>query len=114
MTGKDYVTQAWEMAKGLTSEIRSRGDLAALGPVMEGLERACVDLEQNRNKATLRTRAGTNLAFPVYEAARELKLAWGEVHEGGKPEAMREAIEGFCFAVDALVSALKERTVIMT
>lgn len=114
MTGKDYVTQAWEMAKEVISEIRSRGDIAGLGPVTEALERACSDLEKDRNKATLRTRAGTNLAFPVYEAAREMRLSWAEMLDGGKPEAMREAIEGFCFAVDALVSALKERTVIMT
>lgn len=114
MTGKDYVTQAWEMAKEVISEIRSRRDLAALAPVMDGLGRACQDLDQNRNKATLRTRAGTNLSFPVYEAAREMKLSLGEALEGGKLEAVREAVEGFCFAVDALVSALKERTVIMT
>ncbi len=114
MTGKDYVTQAREMAKEVISEMRSRGDLCALAPAMEAVEKACLDLEQNRNKATLRTRVGTNLAFPVYEAAREMKTSWGEAVGEGRPEAVREAMEGFCFAVDALVAALKERTVIMT
>ncbi len=113
MNGKDYVTGAIELVERLVPDIKSSGMLDG-DPLVGGTLKACADLAQVKNKATLRTKNGTNMAFPVYDAAQNLDEAWEEAREENDPDELKEQMEEFVRSAEALGASLKERTVIMT
>ena len=93
-----------QVASDLKSSNKVEGDL------VEGLTKACETLGTLKGKATFRTKAGTNIAIPVFEVAESLEAAW----EDDDLEDVKEGIEAFIEAVETLGGALRERTVIMT
>ena len=113
MNGKEYVVSAVEKVEQVLSGVRSSnkldGDL-----LLEGVARACEALGELKNKATLRTKAGTSIAIPVFEAAERLEVEWEDAGDGEDLEDVKERIEEFIEAVQVFGGALKERTVIMT
>jgi hypothetical protein len=113
MTGKDYVVEAKERVDRLLSAMKTDQALAA-DPVVDSLAKACAILDLIKNKPTLKTRPGTNLAFPVYDCAGKLGEAWEDIGGSGDLAEFKEQIEDFLSAADTLNAALKERTVIMT
>ena len=113
MSGKEYVAEAFDSAERVMTEIGSSGMLAG-DPLVSGAAKACQDLGELRSKATLRTKKGTSMAFPVLDAARNLKEAWEDARGGGNQDDLLTRMDEFISAVDALEGALKERTVIMT
>ncbi|MEW6441427.1 MAG: hypothetical protein AB1640_10880 [bacterium] len=113
MTGKDYVQEAIDKAEKVLSGVRTSGKLDGQ-TVLEGLAKACSDLGQVKNRATLKTRAGVNLALPIFEAGQNLDDSWEEAQSGDGLEDLEERMEEFVMAADVLVGALKERTVVMT
>ena len=81
---------------------------------LEDAETACKELDSVKNKPSLRTKDGANLAFPIYEAAQNLEEAWEDTQATDDTEDLKWRIEGFVDATIALVTALKGKTVIMT
>jgi hypothetical protein len=114
MNGTEYVTQAIGTAQAVVAEIQSSALAEGLRAVVEGASKALGALGQVKGKATLRTRNGSNLAFPVADAARSLKEAWEEAKAQASADPVEGPLEDFALAAEALCSALKERTVIMT
>jgi hypothetical protein len=112
MNGKDYVTNAKEIAEKVISEGRALDSISG-DPLLEEISKACEMLENLKKKPTLRTKNGTNLAFPVMEAAENLDEAWEDA-AGENSSDLQWRLEEFAGAVNALNAALKERTVIMT
>ncbi len=112
MNGKDYVVEAKEKAEQLLAAIKSADVLT--DPVTDAVAKACETLEYVKNKATLKTRPGTNLAFPVYDASSKLEEVWEENGAAGDLRELKEQMEEFVTSVETLNAALKERTVIMT
>lgn len=108
MNGKEYLLSAMEkveqVAAGLTSSNKVDGEL------LERLSKACETLGSLKGKATFRTKAGTNIAIPLFEVAENLEASWVD----DDLEDVKEGIEAFIDAVEVLGGALKERTVIMT
>ena len=113
MNGKNYVNGAIEKTEKLVAEIRNNGLLEG-DPMLDNVAEACKNLGAVKNKATLRTRTGTNLAFPVHDAAQGLEEAWEETQESNDPDELKESMEDFINRVGELIAALKDRTVIMT
>jgi hypothetical protein len=113
MNGKEYVVEAKEKAERLLAAMKTTDGLKAK-PVFEAVAKACETLEYVKNKPTLRTRPGTNLAFPVYDASNKLEEIWEETGGTGDMNELKEQIEEFVTSVEVLNAALKERTVIMT
>ncbi|MBN1614081.1 MAG: hypothetical protein JW950_06405 [Deltaproteobacteria bacterium] len=113
MSGKEYVSEAFDNAERVMTEIGSSDRLAG-DPLVAGAAKACQDLGELRSKASLRTKRGTSMAFPVLDAARNLEEAWEDARGGGDGEDLRTRMDEFISAVDALEGALKDRTVIMT
>jgi hypothetical protein len=113
MNGKDYVIKAIKMVEWLVSEIKKSKVLDG-DPLLGQTSSACDVLSHIKNKATLRTKAGTNIAFPVYDAAQKLEEAWEEAQENEDTDELREQLEEFVSCVHTLGATLKERTVIMT
>jgi Zn-dependent M32 family carboxypeptidase len=113
MNGKEYLLEAIELMERLVSEIEE-SKLLDGDPLLEGTGKACEILGRVKNKATLRTKAGANLAFPVNDAAQKLDEAWEEAKESDDLDELKERMEEFVGVVEALGAALKERTVIMT
>jgi len=113
MTGKEYAASAFESTERVMMEIGAAGVLAG-DPVKEGAAKACEDLGQFRGKATLRTRKGTAMAFPVLEASKNLEEAWESTRGNGDMDDLRERLDEFITVVETLGGALQERTVIMT
>jgi hypothetical protein len=113
MNGKDYVVGAKEKTERLLAFIKT-ADVLKMDPLLESVNKACETLEYVKNKATLKTRPGTNLAFPVYDASNKLEEVWEETGPTGDPRELKEQAEEFVAAVEALNAALRERTVIMT
>jgi hypothetical protein len=112
MNGKDYVVGAKEKVEQLLAVIKSADVFT--DPEIKAVAKACETLEYVKNKATLKTRPGTNLAFPVYDASNKLEEIWEESGPTGDPRELKEQIEEFVTSVETLNAALKERTVIMT
>ena len=108
MNGKEYLLSAVEKLGPIASDLESSDKVD--GGLMEGLTKACETLGSFKNKATLRTKTGSSIAIPVYEAAENLEAAW----EDDDLDEVKERIEAFIEAVEVLGGALKERTVIMT
>jgi hypothetical protein len=113
VNGKDYVIEAIALTEKLLAEIKTFGLLEG-EPLLESAAKACENLAPMKTKATLRTRAGTNLAFPVYDAAQNLEEAWEEAQESNSPDELKENMEDFTNRAEELIAALKERTFIMT
>jgi len=113
MTGKDYVVGAKEKVEQILTAIKTANVLKT-DPVFETVAKACETLEYVKNKPTLKTKPGTNLAFPVYDASNKLEEIWEETGPDQDSEELKEKIEDFVTAVETLNAALKERTVIMT
>ncbi|MBI4768521.1 MAG: hypothetical protein HY787_28670 [Deltaproteobacteria bacterium] len=113
MNGKDYIVEAKEKTERLLAVLKAVEGLRT-DPVIKTVAKACETLEYVKNKATLKTRPGTNLAFPVYDASNKLEEIWEESGPTGDPRELKEQIEEFVTSVETLNAALKERTVIMT
>ncbi|HMK65043.1 MAG TPA: hypothetical protein VK564_04560 [Thermodesulfobacteriota bacterium] len=113
MTGKDYVVEAKERVDRLLAAMKTRPELEA-DPVMASLAKTSEILDLIKNKATLKTRPGTNLAFPVYDGINKLEEVWTDGGDSADLGELKEQIEEFFTAVERLNAALKERTVIMT
>ncbi len=113
MNGKDCVVGAIKIAERLVSEIKD-SKLLDGDPLLEGTAKACEGLGHVKNKATLRTKASANLAFPVQDTAQKLEEAWEEAKDTDDLDELKERMEEFISIVEALGAALKERTVIMT
>jgi hypothetical protein len=114
MNGTDYVVQAMGTAEAVVAEIQASELADGLNALAQGASKALGDLGQVKGKATLRTRNGTNLAFPVLDAAQNLREAWEEAKAQSSVDPVQGPLEDFALAADALCAALKERTVIMT
>lgn len=112
MNGKDYVTNAKKIAEKMILEGRASDSISG-DPLLDEMSKACETLENLKKKPTLRTKDGTNLAFPVVEASENLEEAWEDA-EGENSSDLQWRMEEFVGAVNALNAALKERTVIMT
>ncbi len=97
-----------EKVEQVASDLKSSNKVD--GGLLEGLAKACETLGSLKGKATFRTKAGTNIAIPVFEVAENLEAAW----EDDDLEDVKEGIEAFIEAVETLGGALRERTVIMT
>jgi hypothetical protein len=112
MNGKDYVLEAIKRVEGLMGKVK---DLKSLDgdPLIERISKACQELDNVKNKPTLRTKSGAHLAFPVYDAAKNFEEAWEDSSEGSDSE-LKARMEEFIASVDALHGALKNRTVIFT
>jgi hypothetical protein len=82
--------------------------------LMEHAENAFNTLDEIKNKATLRTKDGTALASPVYEAIQNLEESWEEARLNGDVDDLKWRMEGFIDASLALNGALKDRNVILT
>lgn len=113
MNGKDCVIDAIERVERVISEIRSLSVLDG-DPLLDGVVKACTDLGNVKNKVTLRTKTGANMAYPILESAKSLDEAWAEAQGGDDLNDLRERMEEFMNAVEILGGALRERTVIMT
>ena len=113
MNGKEYIVEAIELTEKLVSEMKKSG-LLGDDPLLDQTSSACDVLGNVKKKATLRTKAGTNMAFPVYDAAQKLEEAWEEAQESEDTDELKEQLEEFVNAVQTLGATLKERTVIMT
>ncbi len=113
MTGKEYVQEAIDKAQRVLAEVRSSGRLDG-EPCLEAASKACSDLEQVKNRATLKTKAGLNLALPIFEAAGSLEDAWSDAQGGSNLDDVKTCLDAFAMAAEVLVGALKERTVVMT
>jgi len=113
MNGKDYIVEAITITEEVLKAIEKTGRLDG-DALLEGAVKAREGLGYVKNKATLRTKSGANLAFPVYHAAQELEEAWQETGEEEDTDELRERMEEFISCSEALAAALKERTVIMT
>jgi hypothetical protein len=113
MNGKDYVVGAKEKVEWLLSVMKTAEVLNG-DPLLAAVSKACETLDYVKNKATLRTRPGTHMAFPVYDVSNRLEETWEETGQAGNPTELKEQMEELVTAVEALNAALKERTVIMT
>ena len=113
MNGKEYVKNATDLVEAIVSGIKENQVLNG-DALIEGAIKAIGELDGMKNKPTLRTKEGTNVAFPVFEAAQNLEEAWEEAQANDDVEDLKWRLEGFIDAVTALSGVLKDRTVIMT
>jgi hypothetical protein len=113
VNGKEYVTQAMDLVEAVISGIKKNNALNG-DALIEGAVKALADLDGMKNKPTLRTKEGTNVAFPVFEAGQNLEEAWEDAQGSDDVEDLKWRLEGFIDAVIALSGVLKDRTVIMT
>jgi len=113
MSGKDFIIEAIGIAEKVLSECKASGKLEDNAP-LEKMAAACKNLGQIKNKPSLRTKDGADKAYPVLEMAQKLEEAWEDAMDGEDPEEAAESMEEFVGAVDALINALKSKTVVMT
>ncbi len=113
MSGKEYVAEAIDCAGRVMAELESAGALAE-DPLKERITKAKSELENLAGKATLRTRKGTSMAFPVLEAAKNLEETWEVARGNGDMDDLRERLDEFITAVETLDAALQGRQLIMT
>lgn len=113
MSGKEYVSEAIESTERVINEMVSSGALAD-DPLRNKAVKAREDLGRFMGKATLRTRKGTSMAFPVLEAAKSMEEAWEAARGNGDMDDLRECLDQFITAVETLDAALEGRHVIMT
>ncbi|MBU2546991.1 MAG: hypothetical protein KKB20_01150 [Proteobacteria bacterium] len=113
MNGKDLVAQALEIGKKILAEVKNSNQDDAAAWSAE-LTKAVDGLEIVKDKATLRTKNGTNLAFPIKDAAENVAEAWEDAREGVGINEMTAMTQQFADSSEALVVGLRNRTVIMT
>lgn len=113
MNGKDLVAGALEIADKILSEAKD-SDVLDDDRLIEELAKACQGLENIKNRATLRTKNGTNQAFPIKEAAENLEEAWEDARNGNGTRELAAMAAQFSDTADALAMGLRNRTVIMT
>ncbi|MBW1774968.1 MAG: hypothetical protein JRJ82_19100 [Deltaproteobacteria bacterium] len=113
MTGKDYIIEAIGIAEKVSSECEASGKLEG-NALLEKMAGACKDLGQIKNKPSLRTRDGADRAYPVLEMAQKLEEDWEDAMDGDDLGEADESMEAFAGAVEALINALKSKTVVMT
>lgn len=113
MNGKEYVKQAIDLVGTVMTGVKEAGVLDGDG-LLDGARKACEELDSLKNKPTLRTKEGTNLAFPVYDAAQNLEEAWEDAQDTDDTDDLKWRLEGFADAVMAFAGSLKDKTVIMT
>jgi hypothetical protein len=113
MNGKDYVIEAIGIAEEVLSKCDASGKMEG-NALLEKMAVASKNLEQIKNKPSLRTRDGADKAYPVLETAQKLGESWEDASEGDDMWDVGESMEEFVGAVDALVNALKSKTVVMT
>lgn len=113
MTGKEYASDAYDGAERIMEAITAEGLLAG-DELLEQAVKACKELGELRSKATLRTKKGTSMAYPVLDAVRNMEEAWEDSQGKNDKDDLRMRMDEFISAVDALVGAIKDRTVIMT
>lgn len=113
MNGKEYVKQAIGLVETLLGSINDAGFLKGDG-LLEDTHKACTELDGLKNKPTLRTKEGANLAFPVFDAAQNLEEEWENARETDDLDDLKWRLDEFSVAVTALSGALKDRTVVMT
>lgn len=111
MNGKDLVINSIELTRKTLEEIKAAGILAG-DQALDDLAKACDTLDLLKSKATLRTKNGTSMAFPIKEAAEYLEEVWEDTPDDA--DDVKDKIESFVSATQTLASGLKERTVIMT
>ena len=112
MNGKEYVMESIELIETALSAIREANVLD--NAILAEAEKACEELGSLKNKPTLRTKDGTKLAFPVYEAAQYMEEAWEDTQDTDDTDDLKWRIEGFVDATTALFTSLQGKTVIMT
>ncbi len=83
-------------------------------PTADELAGALERLEAVKKKAVLRTKKGETMAYPVKEAAQRLEEAWQEASNGDNLPGLEVMVAQFVNSADALVEALKKKTVIFT
>jgi len=113
MNGKDYIMEAIGIAENVLSEYKTAAKLDG-NALLDKMAGACKDLEKIKNKPSLRTRDGADKAYPVLETAQKLNEDWEDAIDAEAPEEAAESMEDFVGAVDALVNALKSKTIVMT
>ena len=113
MNGKEYIVETIHRVETLLPAFKDREGLSG-DPILGDLSKACESLNNIKNKATLRTKDGTNMAFPTNEAGKDLQDEWEEVADGDHLEMLKEQIETFVDTVQALVKALEDRNIILT
>jgi hypothetical protein len=113
VNGQDLVNEALGLLKTTLSGMETSAALNG-DPLVKALAEACRDLEAIKGKPTLRTKNGTNMAFPVAEAARRLQEAWEDALNGGPDSELRQAVAELVDAGGVLKESFKGRTVIMT
>ena len=113
MNGQDLVNEALGLAQEVLSGIKESDSLSG-DPLVQELEKACRDLESIKGRATLRTKNGTNMAFPVKDVSENLSEAWEDSRDGSELIELKSMITEFVDASSSLKESLKGRTVIMT
>jgi hypothetical protein len=113
MNGKEYVANSIEMSEKLLAAIKE-SNLLDGDSLMNNAQEACKTLNDIKNKATLRTKDGTALAFPVYEASQNLEEAWEDAQINDDVEDLKWRMENFIDAAVALAGALQDKNVILT
>ena len=113
MNGKEYVLRAVELVERVVSEIKASGILNG-DPLLETTAQANGNLANLKNKATLRTRDGANIAYPVMDAAQNLEEAWEDARSGEDLDDLTWRMEEFINSTEALTAFLEDRTVILT
>ena len=81
MNGKDYVIEALSIAEKVLSECDASGKMEG-NALLEKMAAATKNLEQIKNKPSLRTRDGADKAYPVLETAQRLGRYIGRRRHG--------------------------------
>ena len=110
MNGKDYVNEAIAKIQELIEELKSSGHQSTASE-LDALLTSVASLQGLKNKASLRTKALTNVAFQVLDATLKLEEAMEDEEDA---DIITELCQLFTAKVDTLQASLKERTVIMT
>jgi hypothetical protein len=110
VSGKEYVKDAIVKMRELLEVLIDSGKLNSEGLLVE-MGKSVDSLESSKNKASLRTKAGTNMAFNVLDAVQKLEEA---IEDDEDADIVAEHCESFVATTSALQASLKERTVIMT
>jgi len=113
MSGKDYVIEAADLGEKVSLECKSSGKLEG-DSLLKKMAAACESLEKIKNKPSLRTRDGEDKAYPILESAQKLEEDWEDAQDGDDMQDVTESMEVFVAAADALINALKGKTVVMT
>ncbi len=111
VNGQELVNEAVNMCKEVLTALRNEG-VPQGDHLVEDLEKSFKELEALKKRPTLRTKNGTNQAFPVKEAAENLREAWEDAPDD--PEEFKAMAAEFVDAVGTLKESLKGRTVVMT